>query len=263
MVWLTYLLVGSLSGLLAGLFGIGGGLVIVPVLNYWFAWSSSPIPADARMHFAIGTSLAVIIFTAVSSLRAHHRRGAVLWPAVVRLVPGVLFGGLAGAALADAMSNDLLQRVFGFFVVAIAIQMILNRRPEAGSSLPGVVGFALAGFVIGAVSALAGIGGGLLTVPFLLWRSVGMREAVGSAAACTFPVAVAGATGFVISGWDTGATVAGATGYVFWPAVLGIAMASVLTAPLGARLAHALPVARLRSAFAVFLVIVGVKMLLF
>jgi uncharacterized membrane protein YfcA len=263
MVWLTYLLVGSLSGLLAGLFGIGGGLVIVPVLNYWFAWSSSPIPPDARMHFAIGTSLAVIIFTAVSSLRAHHRRGAVLWPAVVRLVPGVLLGGLAGAALADAMSNDLLQSVFGFFVVAIAIQMILNRRPEAGSSLPGAAGFALAGFVIGVVSALAGIGGGLLTVPFLLWCSVGMREAVGSAAACTFPVAMAGAAGFVISGWDTGGTVAGATGYVYWPAVLGIAIASVLTAPLGARLAHALPVARLRRAFAMLLVIVGLRMLLF
>jgi uncharacterized membrane protein YfcA len=263
MDWLIYPLVGCLSGLLAGLFGIGGGLVIVPVVAAWFTATGATVPADQRMHFAIGTSLGVIIFTSVSSLLAHHRRGAVLWPAVRRLVPGILAGGLIGAAVADALSNDRLESVFGLFVLGIATHMIRGRLPDAQRPLPGFPGFAAAGIVIGAFSALAGIGGGVMTVPFLLWCAVPMRSAVGTAAACTLPVAVAGAIGFVIAGWDAGGAVPGATGYVYWPAVAGIAVASVFTAPLGARLAHALPVAQLRRAFAVLLGILGLRMLLF
>jgi uncharacterized membrane protein YfcA len=260
--WLIYPLVGSLSGLLAGLFGIGGGLVIVPVIVAWFAATDSVVPPELRMHFAIGTSLGVIVFTAISSLRAHHRRGAVLWDAVRRLVPGVLLGGLLGAAVADALSNDRLQAVFGLFVLAIALHMIRNRLPDAHRGLPGLVGFVLAGIVIGAFSALAGIGGGVMTVPFLVWCAVPMRTAVGTAAACTLPVAIAGVIGFIVAGWDAGSAVTYATGYVYWPAVAGIAAASVLTAPLGARLAHTLPVPQLRRAFAVLLAVLGLRMLL-
>lgn len=262
MDWLIYPLVGSLSGLLAGLFGIGGGLVIVPALVAWFTFTGGPVPPELRMHFAIGSSLAVIVFTSVSSLLAHQRRGAVLWPAVLRLVPGVLVGGLLGAALADALSNDRLRFVFGLFVLAIAVNMVRGRLPDAQRPLPGMPGFLLAGVVIGVFSALAGIGGGVMTVPFLVWCTVPMRTAVGTAAACTMPVAIAGVIGFIATGWDAGAGVAGTTGYVYWPAVAGIAAASVLTAPAGARLAHTLPVPQLRRAFAVLLGIVGLRMLL-
>lgn len=263
MDWLIYPLVGALSGVLAGLFGIGGGLVIVPVVVAWFTVSDTPVPADLYMHFAIGSSLGVIVFTAVSSLRAHHRRGAVLWPAVIRLVPGVLLGGLIGAVIADALTNDRLQAVFGLFVLAIALHMLRNRLPEAHRGLPGLPGFLAAGVVIGAFSALAGIGGGVMTVPFLLWCAVPMRTAVGSAAACTLPVAIAGVIGFVLAGWEAGSAVPWATGYVYWPAVGGIAVVSVLTAPLGAKLAHTLPVPQLRRAFAVLLFALGGRMLFF
>jgi uncharacterized membrane protein YfcA len=261
-MWVLFPLLGAVSGLLAGLFGIGGGLVIVPVLNLIFANPELGIPADARMHFAIGSSLAVIVFTAISSLRAHHRRGAVLWPAVLRLVPGIVLGGLLGAALADAMSNRLLQSTFGGFVVAIAAYMALGHRPRAALPLPSWPGFAAAGTVIGAISALAGIGGGVLTVPFLVWRTVALHTAVGTAAACTLPVALAGATGFVWTGIRAGSEVDMALGYIYWPAVIGISLASVMTAPLGASLAHSLPVKRLRRAFALLLVVVGARMLL-
>lgn len=260
MIYLLFPLLGAVAGLLAGLFGIGGGLVMVPVLNFYFAGAGLGIPADSRMHFAIGTSLGVIIFTAVSSLRAHDRRGAVIWTAVRRLVPGVLAGGLLGALLADAMSNRLLQATFGLLVVVIALYIVLGYQPRAHRPLPGWPGCIAAGICIGAVSALAGIGGGIMTVPFMLWCTTPMRSAVGTAAACTLPVALAGAIGFVLMGWGM-AEVPLATGYVFWPAVLGIAITSVLMAPIGARLAHTLPVARLRQAFALVLVIVGIRMI--
>lgn len=259
--FLLFPLIGAVSGLLAGLFGIGGGLVIVPALNLFFAAFALGIPAQARMHFAIGSSLAVIVFTAVSSMWAHHRRGAVLWPAVRRLVPGIVAGGLFGAALADAMNNRLLEATFGAFVVAIALYMVLGHRPRASRPLPGWTGFLGAGTVIGTVSALAGIGGGVLTVPFLVWRTVSLRTAVGTAAACTMPVALAGATGFVLTGLDLAQPVTWASGYIYWPAVVGISLASVLTAPLGARLAHGLPVTQLRRAFALLLIVVGLRML--
>lgn len=234
---------------------------MVPVLNLYFAGAGLGVPAESRMHFAIGTSLAVIIFTAVSSLRAHDRRGAVVWPAVRRLVPGVLVGGLLGAALADAMSNRLLQTTFGILVVIIALYIVLGYQPSAHRPLPRWPGFLAAGVCIGIVSALAGIGGGVMTVPFMLWCTTPMRSAVGTAAACTLPVAAAAAAGFVLMGWGLEDLPALATGYVYWPAVLGIAVTSVLLAPVGARLAHTLPVARLRQAFAVLLVLVGLRMI--
>lgn len=260
-IYLLFPLIGVVSGLLAGLFGIGGGLIIVPALNLFFATLPLGIPDGARMHFAIGTSLAVIVFTAVSSLLAHHRRGAVLWPAVARLVPGIVVGGLAGAGLADAMGNRMLEATFGGLVVAIALYMALGRPPRAALPLPAWPGFLGAGIVIGTISALAGIGGGVLTVPFLVWRTVALHTAVGTAAACTMPVALAGVSGFILTGMQAGMGVPFTTGYVHWPAVAGISLASVLTAPLGARLAHSLPVAKLRRAFALLLVLVGARML--
>ncbi len=261
--FLAFPLVGALSGLLAGLFGIGGGLVIVPALNALFAAGLVDIDPQARMHVAIGSSLGVIVFTAISSVRAHHRLGSVVWPAVRGLVPGVVAGGLLGAFIADALDTRALEIVFGVFAALMALRIATGREApaDAGGRLPSAGGFAAAGTIIGSVSALVGIGGGVMTVPYLGWHGVPIRKAVGTAAACTLPVAAAGAVGYVFAG--AGAPVPpGSTGYLYWPAVGGIAVASVLTAPLGARLAHALPVKRLRQLFALLLVVVALDMAL-
>ncbi len=252
--------IGIVSGLLAGLFGVGGGLVIVPTLTLVFSVFDLGIPGDSRMHYAIGSSLAVIVFTAVSSARAHHARGSVAWGAFLRLVPGIVAGGLLGALIADAMANRTLQATFGGFLIAIAAYFMLGYSAPEGRKLPSRPITLLAGVVIGAVSALAGIGGGVMAVPFLVWTGTPLRRAVGTAAACTLPVALAGALGFAYAGWDEPGP-GGSTGYIYWPAVLGISIASMVLAPVGAWLAHTLPVARLRQAFAVLLVAVGWKML--
>jgi uncharacterized protein len=255
--------IGALSGVLAGLFGIGGGLVIVPALNAAFAAGLLAMDPGVRMHVAIGSSLAVIIFTALSSLRAHHGYGAVLWPAVRGLAPGIVAGGLLGAWIADLLATRALEVVFGIFAALMALHIGTGPKvePQAHGRLPTLPGYLGAGTVIGSVSALGGIGGGIMTVPYLAWHSVPLRTAVGTAAACTLPVALAGATGYALAG--QGAPMpAWSTGYLYWPAIAVIALASVLTAPLGARLAHRLPVKQLRRLFAVFVLLVAADMLI-
>lgn len=257
--FLLFPLIGVLSGFLAGLFGIGGGLVIVPALNLLFSLFDLGVPPESRMHFALGSSLAVIVFTALSSARAHHARGGVVWSAFRRLVPGIVAGGLAGAVIADALANRSLQVSFGILVIAIALYTILGYRPPGGRQLPGPVATFVVGSLIGTISALAGIGGGVMTVVFLLWADVPLRSAVGTAAACTLPAALSAAAGFALVGWGVPGP-GWSTGYILWPAVLGISLASILTAPLGARLAHTLPVGRLRKGFALLLVVMGIRM---
>lgn len=257
---LIYLSAGAIAGLLAGLLGVGGGIVIVPVLV--FVFSLQGIAPEVSVHLAIGTSLATIVATAVSSIRAHHRRGAVLWPVFQRLAPGIVVGALAGAVVADLLSSDSLRRVFGGFAVLVALQMAFSRRPQPHRELPGPLGLSIVGAFIGAVSALVGIGGGSLSVPFMSWCNVSMRNAVATSAATGLPIAVAGAVGFVITGWGEDQLPAFATGYVYWPAFLGIVAMSSLVAPLGARLAHSVPTVTLKRIFALFLGAVGAKMLI-
>jgi len=256
---LTYLLTGAIAGLMAGLLGIGGGLVIVPVLAFVFAGQG--FAADSIMHFAVGTSLATIVLTSLSSLLAHHRRGSVLWAVVRPMVPGIVLGALAGAWLARQVSSPGLATLFGVFEILVALQLLWGRQPAAHRGLPGRTGLGVAGGVIGTVSAVLGIGGGTLTVPLLLWNRVDIRAAVGTAAACGLPIAFAGSAGFAMSaGVDP---VPGPhTGFLYWPAVGGIAITSVLLAPPGARLVHYLPRQTLQRVFAMLLVIVGVKMVL-
>ena len=258
---LIYLAVGAFAGTLAGLFGVGGGLVIVPVLV--FVFKGQGISEAVIMHLAVGTSLATIVFTAISSVRAHHQRGAVRWDAVRRLTPGIVFGALVGAAIADAMPTPVLRVFFAVFELTVAALLWWNRQPAAHRGLPGTVGMAVAGGVIGAVSSIVGIGGGTLTVPFLAWCNVQLRAAVATSSACGLPIAIAGAAGFLIMGWSEPQLPALATGYIYWPAFAGIGVASMLFAPLGAKLAHALPVATLRKFFALFLAVLGVRMLLY
>jgi uncharacterized protein len=253
--------IGVLSGLLAGLFGVGGGLVIVPALNAAFAAGVIAIDPEARMHVAIGSSLAVIVFTAMSSVRAHHGYGAVLWPAVRGLAPGIVAGAMFGAWVADALATRALEVVFAVFATLMALQIGFAPKvePEAHGPLPRLPGYLGAGAVIGSVSALGGIGGGILTVPYLAWHSVPLRVAVGTAAACTLPVALSGASGYALLGHAV-TMPAWSTGYLYWPAIGMIAFASMFTAPLGARLAHRLPVRHLRRLFALFLLVVAADM---
>lgn len=255
----AYLLSGALAGLMAGLLGVGGGLVIVPALAMLFARHG--FIADSVMHYAVGTSLATIIPTSISSLLAHQRRASVYWAVVRSMVPGILLGALASAWLAKQMSSAEMALVFAVFVLLVAAKLLLGVKPSPHRQLPGAIGLGVAGSLIGLVSALLGIGGGTLTVPFLLWNQVDIRLAVGTAATIGLPIAIAGTIGFVISGLDAPVQPGFNSGFIYWPAVAGVVLASVPMAPVGARLAHYLPGATLQRLFALLLVVVAVKMI--
>lgn len=258
--WIAYGSLGAFAGVLAGLFGVGGGLVIVPVLVLLF--QRNGFAPEVITHLAIGTSLATIVFTSLSSVYAHHRRGAVQWHSVLRLAPGIVIGAWIGAVLADRLPGVQLRTVFGVFELLVALQMGFGLRASAHRQLPGWTGMGLAGGVIGAVSAVVGIGGGTMTVPFLQWCNVPMRQAVATSAACGLPIAIAGAMGFVVSGWGEALLPQLSSGYLYWPAFGGIVLASVIMAPLGARLAHSLPAEQLKRVFSVFLAFLGLRMLM-
>lgn len=256
---LTYSLVGAVAGVLAGLLGIGGGLVIVPMLVFCFEWQG--IADSVIMHLALGTSMASIIFTAVSSFMAHHRRGAVHWDVVKRIVAGIFVGTFLGACVAARLSTDFLKFFFVIFLYYVATQMLTNRKPKPSRQLPGKGGMFGVGNIIGAVSSLVGIGGGTLSVPFMIWCNIPVHHAIGTSAAIGFPIAIAGTIGYVLNGLGAADLPSLCLGYVYFPALLGIVCISVLTAPLGVRLAHSLPVDRLKRVFAILLYIVATRML--
>ena len=255
----AYLVTGGVAGFFAGLLGVGGGVVVVPMLAILFA--EQGFPAREVLHLALGTSMATILFTALSSLRAHHAHQAVLWPVMRRLTPGILLGTLLGAQLAAFVSSRALSILFVAFMLFVAVQMIANRRPQPGRSLPGWPGLSLAGGVIGAFSSLVAIGGGALTVPFLIWCNVRPQQAIGTSAAVGLPIAIGGSLGYVWNGWGHAGLPAGSLGFVYLPALGIILIASVLAAPFGARLAHRLPVRVLRRIFAGLLLLLSAKML--
>lgn len=251
---------GALAGTLAGLLGIGGGIIIVPVLALVFEHQG--VAADVIMHVAIGTSLATIVTTSLSSIRAHQRRGAILWRVFAQITPGILVGGLAGAAIAHELSGNVLRLGFGVFMLLVATQMALGRPPRPHRRLPGRGGMLVAGGLIGTISALMGVGGGSMSVPFLAWCNVALRNAVATSAAIGLPIAVSGTIGFVVSGWAAAERPPWSVGYVSLPAFLGIVIASTIFAPLGARLAHSIEERTLKRMFALFLAVLGLRMLL-
>lgn len=257
---LSYLVLGAAVGVVAGLFGVGGGLIIVPALVMLFGYQQ--IFPDSAVHVAIGTSLATIIVTSIASTRAHHKHGAVVWEAVRGLAPGLLAGTLLGALIADQLSTQALRWVFGVFELAVAAQIVLDAKPSPHRTLPGLAGMSVVGTFIGAVSSLIGIGGGTLTTPFLLWCNKTIHSAVATSAACGLPIAVGGAISYIIVGWDITDGTDYTTGYVYWPAAAGIAAATLVFAPVGARLAHRLPRRTLKLWFAALLAFLGVRMLL-
>ena len=264
-ILIAYGLLGAFAGIMAGLLGVGGGLIIVPVLI--FLWQpefsgGALLGGLQTVQLAIGTSLAVIVFTSFSSVSAHHRHGSVLWPVFWRLTPGILLGAFLGATVASSLPQDNLKMVFGLFELLVAAQMTLGTLTLKQRNLPGPPGMGLAGSIIGAVSAVVGIGGGTMTVPFLNACKVRMQQAVGTSAACGLPIAIGGALSYVALGWGNAQLPSGSAGFVYGPALLGIAATSVLFAPMGAFLAHRLPTAVLKKIFAGFLALLGLGMLI-
>jgi len=249
---LELLLLGCGTGFLAGLLGIGGGMLLVPFLTFIF--SSRGIEPGMAVKMAIATSMATILFTSISSVRAHHARGAVRWELVRRLVPGIVLGGLlSGAGIFALIKGSALALVFAGFVGFSATQMLIDRKPKPSRQMPGPAGATAAGGVIGLVSGLVGAGGAFISVPFMTWCNVAMHNAVATSAALGFPIALANTAGYLVAGWNLPQVVPGAVGYLMVPALVVIAAASVLTAPLGARTAHAMNTKQLKKVFAVLL----------
>lgn len=257
---LIYLLVGALSGVLAGLFGVGGGMILVPALIY--SLTAQGVSTDVLTHIAVGTSLATIVFTSINSVLAHQKHKAILWPLVRPITIGVLVGAALGAMTAAQIQGPMLQKIIGIFALLMSAQMMFNlapktRRPPPGSpALVGVGGF------IGWASAIFGIAGGSLTVPFLVWRSVVMQKAVATSAACGVPIALAGAISYIVTGWSAEGLPNWSSGFVYWPALVGMASTSMLFARVGARLAHRLDPLLLKRLFAVMLLVIGINFIL-
>jgi uncharacterized membrane protein YfcA len=246
------LLLGLGTGFLAGLLGIGGGMLMVPFLT--LILSHRGVPADMSVKMAIATSMATILFTSLSSVRAHHQRGAVRWVLVRGMAPGIVLGGLlAGAGAFAVLKGQVLAGVFGLFVSFSATQMLRNKKPAPSRQMPGMAGQTAAGTGIGFLSGLVGAGGGFVSVPFMTWCNVPIHNAVATSAALGFPIALANTVGYVVGGWNLPSALPGAVGFLYLPALAVIATASVTMAPLGARTAHAMDVGQLKKAFALLL----------
>lgn len=245
------LALGALIGFAAGLLGIGGGMLQVPFMTYILA--TQGFSPEYTVHVAIATSLATIMFTSLSSVRAHHKRGAVLWPVVALLAPGILIGSWMGPWLGAQMNSAALAGFFAVFVALSATQMLIDKKPAAARELPKAPGMFAAGGVIGTLAGLVGAGGGFISVPFMTWCNVKIHNAVATSAALGFPIALAGTLSNIFHGWNAPGLPAGSLGFVYLPALVVIAAASVLTAPLGARTAHSLPVKTLKKVFALVL----------
>lgn len=258
---LGYWLLGAVAGTMAGLFGVGGGLIIVPALAA--AFTLQGLSPDVVMHLAIGTSLATIVVTGMSSTLGHWRRGSIHLSWFLALLPGLMIGAILGVLVAGQLAGPLLGTLFGLFVLSVAVKMALGFTPSPRQAAqPTRYAMVLAGSVIGGVSALFGIGGGTLAVPWLSRCGASVTQAVATSAACGVPIALLGTVTFIWMGWGNSQLPSWATGYVMWPAFIIIVMTSIPFARVGVRLAHRLPSHILRWAFAALLTVVGLKFLL-
>ena len=257
--WLAYLVIGLAVGFFAGLLGIGGGAVMVPMLVLVF--TAQGLPADRIMHLALGTAMATIMFTSISSMRAHHAHGAVDWSIARAITPGILVGSFCAALVAGFIPTRPLAIMFTALVYFAATQILLDLRPRDSRELPGPAGLFGAGAFIGALSSLLAAGGAFLCIPFLAWCSVPLRRAIGTASAVGLPIAIAGTAGYVLQGLREPNLPSPSLGYVYLPALVLIVATSMLAAPFGARVAHRLPVKRLRMVFAVVLYLLASRIL--
>jgi uncharacterized protein len=257
--WWAYLCIGAAVGFLAGLLGIGGGMVMVPMLV--FVFTAKGFPAGHMMHLSLATSMATIVFTSLSSVRAHHRHQAVDWPVARAMAPGIVAGGLAASLVAGYVPTRPLAVFFTGFMFYAAAQMFFEVKPKPSRQLPGTAGLLGVGAAIGGVSSVLAAGGAFLSIPFLARCNVPLKRAIGTAAAIGFPIAAAGTAGYVFNGLGVDGLPEGSLGFVYLPALALIVGASMLVAPLGARLAHRLPVKRLRIMFALMLLVLALRML--
>ena len=257
--WIVYLLMGLFVGFLAGMLGIGGGLILVTLMVFLFRLQG--FPADRILHIALGTALTSIVFTSISSLRAHHRHGAVRWDIVKLATPGLVAGTLLGAVVADRVASKYLAIFFVAFVYFAAVQMFVDMKPKPTRTVPGWAGMSVAAIITGIVSSLVGAGGGLLSIPLMTMCNVPMRNAVGTSAALGLPIAIAGTAGYIYTGLGQDHLPPLTLGYVYVPALVGIVIGTFVTVPAGAKAAHTMPIPRLKKIFAVILFLMATKML--
>lgn len=253
------MLLGAVAGLFAGLFGIGGGLIMVPVLAMLFA--EQGFAADSVMIMSVATSLATIILTSIASVIAHHRLGAVIWHKVFRLVPGIMVGSVLGAVTADRISGEVLRFIFVVYLLYAALQLTWQKQPNAGQKASSRFQDHAMALVIGSLSAIIGIGGGTLTVPYLVHFQTPIRKAVAVSSACGLPIAVAGTASYVLLGLKAPLLPEWSLGYIYLPSFAGIVLTSVITAPIGAKLAGLIPAQKLKRYFALLLLIMAAKMI--
>ncbi|UOA09075.1 sulfite exporter TauE/SafE family protein [Methylobacter sp. S3L5C] len=258
-IFLVSIVLGMVTGLLAGLFGIGGGLVIVPVLVILF--TAQGFPAELIMLMAVATSLASIILTAIASISAHHRLGSVVWGKVFSLSPGIIIGAAVGAVIAKHINADTLRIILVVFLLYVAIQMALQIKPKSDQIKQSRILDFLVANIIGLLSSIVGIGGGTLTVPYLVRGQMLMRNAVAVSSACGLPIAIAGTVSYAILGWKILGLPEWSLGYVYLPVFIGTGLSSIATAPIGAKLAHKLPAAKLKRYFSLLLFVMAAKLM--
>jgi uncharacterized membrane protein YfcA len=256
---LIYLALGMFAGILAGMLGVGGGIVVVPALLWIFKHQG--FEGEIITHLAIGTSLSAIVFTSLSAIWAQHKRAAIDWAVVRQLAPATLLGGLISGYLAGFVGGATLKMAFSIFLLLVSIQLLANWQVSPHWKIPGRMGLWLAGLAIGSISAMMGIGGGTITVPFLHACNVEMRRAIAISTTLGFPIALFGGAGFVLTGWGHPGLPPGSLGYLFLPALLAITVPAILTAPLGVRLAHHLPVKALKRVFGAIVLVVSIRLL--
>lgn len=255
-----YAFIGAFAGLMAGILGIGGGIVVVPGLVLIFQLNHF-IPESMMMHVAAGTSLAVMIFTSQSAIRAHYKVGGILWPVFNKLWPGIVIGVITGAVIADFISTYVLKIMFAVFLLFVVFKMLSDMHVTHPERFPGTWFNRFISFLIGLKSGLLGVGGGILIIPYLTYCGVDARKIAPVSNLCTFAVGLIGTLVFMMTGQTEMAAIPYSTGYVYWPAVLLIAIPSSLIAPLGAKLNYVLPVKQLKYVFIVVLLLTAIKML--
>ncbi|MDD2382771.1 MAG: sulfite exporter TauE/SafE family protein [Sulfurospirillaceae bacterium] len=257
---IAFLLLGAAVGFMAGLLGIGGGGIMVPVLTSIFL--AQGIPVEQVVHMALGTSMASIVTTSFASMQAHHKRGAVQWNIVKMMASGVILGTFGATFLASSMKSSQLAIFFAVFMAYVSIQMAIDKKPKPSRELVGNKALFGGGMFIGIISALVSIGGGSLTVPFLVWQNIDLKKAIATSAAIGFPLSIAGTVGYMVNGMiHSGGSTDMVLGFVYIPGVILISVVSYFTAPFGAKMAHTLPVGKLKKIFALLLMSLSIKML--
>ena len=258
--WIIYLLIGAFAGLMAGVLGVGGGIIVVPGLVFVFQLTAI-IPQKVIMHVAAGTSLAVMVVTSLASLRAHFKLGEILWSVFNKLWPGIVIGALVGATIAGWIPTAWLKIIFALFLFVVALKMVTTVHMSKAPQVPSIWVNRLISFLIGLKSALLGIGGGVLIIPYLTYCGVPVRQIAAVVNLCTLSIGFIGALIFMLTGHYEMKAIPYALGYVYWPAVLGVAVASSVTAPLGAQLNYLLPVIQLKYGFIVILLLTAINLL--